>query len=381
MQRGARDHRAGQRHRVHDSHRGEGAGAAHLRNDVAHEGFRLLRGVFVGDGPARAARDETQRRLRVQIVHLHHHSINVVAQRVARRLPGVAEFQHLLRARRQPEMRIHRQAGIADEGEQLSMRVESEVTALAQRVAEDGEFARGCYAGIELAHRAGGGVARIGEGRFAALLTLSVDAVELGAGEVHLAANLDDAAQVGNRAQPQRHGGDGADIPRDVLALHPVAAGGGGDQRAVHVGERHREAVNLQFADIGHIRLRLQPALHPAVKIEELLVPEGVAQREHRRAVAHGTELLRRRRSHPLRGRRRRHQLRMRRLQRLQLAQQRIVLRIRYLRRVQHVIPVIMPFDFGPQVLGAGGGSGIGIEEVDFVGHQCDPRMSEVTSR
>ncbi len=55
--------------------------------NIADGGFRLLRRIFIGDGPARAARDEAQAALLLQRVHLHHHAVDIIAQGVARLFP------------------------------------------------------------------------------------------------------------------------------------------------------------------------------------------------------------------------------------------------------------------------------------------------------
>ena len=59
---------------------GQGAGTADLDVDPLQDGRCLLRRELVGDGPARAARDEAQTLLPVQAIDLVDHPVDVIAQ-------------------------------------------------------------------------------------------------------------------------------------------------------------------------------------------------------------------------------------------------------------------------------------------------------------
>ena len=78
-------------------------------------------------------------------------------------------------------------------------------------------------------HRARRGVARIGEDRLPGLLALAVDARERRPRQEDLAAHFDPRP---GRREAQRQRADGADVGGDVLALDAVAAGHAADQRA-----------------------------------------------------------------------------------------------------------------------------------------------------
>ena len=69
-----------------------------------------------------------------------------------------------------------------------------------------------------------------------------VERLEVGLGQVHLAAHLHGASRADEYVG---HVGDGADVVGDVLAHAAVAPGGGLDELAVAVGDRQREAVDL----------------------------------------------------------------------------------------------------------------------------------------
>src|SRR5437879_440612 len=64
--------------------------------------------------------------------------------------------------------------------------------------------------GIEVAHRAGGGVARVGEYRFLRILALAVRAFERRARQVHFAAHLNPAPR--SATQTERNGANGPDV-------------------------------------------------------------------------------------------------------------------------------------------------------------------------
>ena len=105
---------------------------------------------------------------------------------------------------------------------------------------------------------AGGGVARVGEQRFAGFLALLVDPRERRPRQEHLAADLD----ASRRAPPQRQRNrpDGPDVGGDVLAANAVAAGRAAHQAAVLVGQRDAQAVDLQLGDVCQ---RCRPSAGP----------------------------------------------------------------------------------------------------------------------
>ena len=138
---------------------------------------------------------------------------------------------------------------------------------LAQTIGKEAQRALGGDAGVELAQRAGGGVARVHKG-LAALLTLAlVQALEGVAPHIDLAAHLQHRRRAA--IQPQRDLADGADVLRDVLAGLAVAARGGLHQHALLIAQVHGQAVELQLGRVFDLCIRqVQPKLapHPGVK-------------------------------------------------------------------------------------------------------------------
>ena len=83
----------------------------------------------------------------------------------------------------------------------------------------------------------------------------------------------------------------------DVLALGTVAARRAGDELAVLVAQRHRQAIDLRLGRKHDLLAfgQAQEAADAADKIDHVLFGEGVVEREHRHRVPHLGEARRRR--------------------------------------------------------------------------------------
>ena len=117
---------------------------------------------------------------------------------------------------------------------------------VAHPVEPGGERPRGRHPRVELAQRAGGGVARVGEGGLAGRHALLVQLREGGQRQVDLAPHLDrrgkGAASASMASGTVR---DGAQVGGHVLADLAVAPRGPDRQPAVLVAQRHGQAVDL----------------------------------------------------------------------------------------------------------------------------------------
>ena len=122
--------------------------------------------------------------------------------------------------------------------------------------------------GIELAERAGGGVAGVGHEGLALDLTAGIDLLEHAAGHVDLAPD-DKTGQL----LRQRHGdgADGAEVLRHVLAHLAVAPGRAPDEHAVTVLQGHGQAVHLGLNAVYRAVQR-----HFLQKAADLIVVEHV---------------------------------------------------------------------------------------------------------
>src|SRR5205807_1285654 len=150
-------------------------------------------------------------------------------------------------------VRLDRESPGGELGQQVVLGRDRELLAGGFDVeAEDPQAAAARDFGIELAQRAGGGVAGIGEGRLPRALALLVELGEAGLGEVHLAAYFHELGPgLALAVQPQRHVEHGAQVGGDVLAFDAVAAGRARDAHAVLVGETHRRAVDLHLQGVA----------------------------------------------------------------------------------------------------------------------------------
>ena len=151
------------------------------------------------------------------------------------------------------------------------------------------------------------------------------------------------------------HDADGANVGGDVLADAAVAAGGGLDEAAALVGERHGEAVDLQLGDERGAGIA-EPRCDAAAPRHQLRLVEGVVEALHRHPVRHLGE---RRRGSPagtLRGRVRRDEVGVLLLQGAQLADQRVELGVGDGRLVEIEVAMLMLADLGPEPVDAGDG-------------------------
>ena len=243
---------------------------------------------------------------------------------------------------------------------------------VAQAVGVKAQGALRGNARVQLAHRASGGVARVGEGLgcfFAsghARALAFVERLEVIAPHVHLAAHFQHGR--GAAQQAQRDLADGADVLRDVFARGAVAARGRLHQHAVFVAQADGQAVELGLGHVGHGRQvvgQFQLAAHAGVK-RGRAGGAGVsfgANAEHGHAVRHGRKAFQHCAAHALGGRIGRAQFGVGRLQRFKRAKQAVVLGVGNLRRIQRVV---LPGG-AVELLAQGGGLGSG--RVGRLGH------------
>ncbi len=313
---------------------------------------------------------------------------------------------------------------------------------LAQAVGEKAQPPLGRQRGIELAHRAGGGVARVDEGLGGlvagghALAHDLVQALEIVAAHIDLAAHFEQRRHAGSGFaagppqgetsplggqrstrsgkrggdQTQRDLADGADVVRDVFAGFAVAARGGLHQHAAFVAQAHGQAVELGF---GHVvdgragqhglrgRAQRLAAVALVVELEQgapLLAGQIVAHAlieggralgrgvgfgadaEHGHGVAHRCQRVEHGTAHALGGRVGRAQRGVFGLDGLQLAKQAVVLGVGQFGRVERVVLVGGAVQPGPQL-------GRSSAYVCFVIHSCSrtlggrwrPKQSEIS--
>jgi hypothetical protein len=154
---------------------------------------------------------------------------------------------------------------------------------------------------IEVAHGAGGRVARVGEGRFARVFALAVHPLERRARQVDLAAHLEAAGR--HVAERQRDRANRAHVGGDVFPAHAVAPRRAADEPAVLVRQGDAETVDLQLGDVRHRLVSARALAHALVEGPQLGLGVRVVEAEHRARVLDGGEALGDAPAHALRGR------------------------------------------------------------------------------
>ncbi len=292
------DHDTAHRHRLQHGIGGDRAGAADIGADFQQLGDRPLGGEFMGDGPARAAADLAQALLPVEPVDLVDHAVDVVGQAGAVGAQGVTEIAQLGGAVAHLGARIDLEAPGAELFEKFPMGSADRLADFALGVAEQRQGPGGGDGGIELAQRAGRRVARIGEqGLLAGLGALLVQTEEIGARHINLAAHLQHRRR--RALQGLRQILQGLEIGGDVLALDAVAARGALDETAILVAQADRQPVDLRLGDeFDHLLGgQAEKAADLGLEINDILVAEGIVERQHRPRMAHLAETLGRRRA------------------------------------------------------------------------------------
>ena len=125
-----------------------------------------------------------------EAVHLHDRAVRVVAEAVPLGLELLAVAPDVVEGRARLAARIGREPALPERRQHLRVGLERERVGVAQLVDEDPEVPPRGHPGILLAHRAGRGVARIGEGRLALGLQLAIEPLEGGVAHVDLAPDL-----------------------------------------------------------------------------------------------------------------------------------------------------------------------------------------------
>ena len=370
MQGRVRHRRAADEHRLELGHRRELAGAADLDVDVVEPRRLLLRRVLLRHGPARLARLEAEPLLQLARVDLVDDAVDLVGQLLAQRRDprvkgnkaGSAIDARVIRTRRQ----AHRVEGV----EQLGLRRwHGPALHVAEAVGEEAERPLRRVLRVELAHDAGRGIARIDEDLLvlrAALDELSLPLVqrrEVVEPHEDLAAHLEHLR--GHALQQPGHVLDRAHGMRHVLAGFAIAARRRLHELARFVAQVDREAVELHLGVVGDRRIvvaEAEGAAHARVELPRAAggrVGLGL-DRQHRHRVHDRHQPFEHGADDALGRRIGRHQLGVRGLERLQLLEQRVVLGVGNLGRVEHVVGTGMTEQDFAQLGGAGLGAAAG---------------------
>ena len=190
VQRGVLHHDAADGHRFELGDRRQKAGAADLDFDVPDDGRRLLGREFVRDRPARIARHEAEPLLPVEAVDFVDDAVDVVVEAGAPRLDLAVEFQQRIERAAHFGQRIGLKAAMLEPFDHAGLRLCRHFAHLAPGISEEAERPRRRDRRVELAQRAGRGVARIDIELLAGFRLLAVEFEERRLGHVDFAAHL-----------------------------------------------------------------------------------------------------------------------------------------------------------------------------------------------
>ena len=296
VQRRVRNHDATDRDRLQPRHRRQRPGAADLDVDAVEDRRRLLGREFMRDRPARAARDEAEAILPVEPVDLVDHAVDVIAERGALLADLAVEFEDVVDILAEPGPRIDDEAGLVHPLQHAVLGVRRTLAHLAPGIGKEFQRPRRGDRNVLLAQRTRRRIARIGEHRVVGFGLLLVQLEKILLEHVDFAAHFAGRRNIA-ALQRVRNILDGADIGGDVLAGKTVAAGGRADQFAVFVAQRQRQAVDLRLGDQRRnmIGIELEEAPDAVDELGDVLIAEGVAERQHGNGVLHFCEPARRR--------------------------------------------------------------------------------------
>ena len=208
------------------------------------------------------------------------------------------------------------------------------------------QYAAGRNAGILLAERPGGGIARVGKQFSAHFMLRSIKCGKILFSHVNFAANFEDGGHCA--AQHLRNIGNMRDIGGNILTHLAITPRRRAHQHAVLITQRARQPVDLvlrRHRYRGIIRQRQKPP-HPRDELRHVFIGKSIVEAHHARLVAHLAE----RRcgnfvaDHPA-GRIRPDQLRIGRLQFIIPPHQSVIVGIGNLRRIVGVIELVVPRD------------------------------------
>jgi hypothetical protein len=330
VERRAADRDPGDVHRLEHGDRGQLSGAPDLDGDIHDLRDLDPRRELERHRPARRARAHAQQILPVATVDLHDRAVDLVVQPVALLEQLRVVFEHRIEPVAEADVLLDAETPAAQRIEHLPLGLERQAIVRGDVVGEEIEPARGGDLRIELTHGAGRRVARVRE-RFLVLLDQPlVQRLELGDEHQCLAPHrerLRTETRGAVAGEAQRQGADRPQVLGDVLADLAVAASRSAHEHAFLVHQLDREPVEL---GLGHVRdaLDLERLAHPAVELAHLVGLHERVEGEHRPDVGDFLERGAQLAAHPLGRRVGGAQIRKLLLERLELPEQPVVLRV-----------------------------------------------------
>ena len=332
VQRGIRNGRPRQAHRLDDRLRREHARAPDLHDDVAHAALLFFRRVLIRHRPAREFRRAAEIPPLRKVVDLDDRAVDVKRERLAvvtdpvdARAAGIECLAAPVRHDRETQRR--------QIVECLRMGGKRAVAVILEVEDDDVELARRRDLRILLAHGARRSVARVCQQRLLKQLALGVELRKHVVRHIDLAAHDEPCGRIFKR---QRQVSQRAQIFRHILAGDTVAARGAAHEHTVFILERHGQAVDLRL-DRVIMRLR-ERGVHARAERAQLVEREHVLQALERHLMVYLREGVERVAADVLRRRIGRGIFRVRRLELLQSAQERVIFKVTDLGRVLYIV-------------------------------------------
>ncbi len=331
-------------HRVQDRHRGEGPQTADLNVNAPDSARRPPGREFPGQGPSRIPLPHPEPLLTLQAIDLDHHPVDLIRKRVPFRGQMFITLENLPDPFTAPLLvGVDFQPPGPEMLQGLPVLLQIEARGFRDFIHKDVQRPFGGYLGIELADRAGCGVAGVGKQRLAGLLSLRVQGVEFIKAHEDFSAHHQPGGRVGlfRIQQGQGHLADGFDIGQDIFPCRPIASGGSGDQSGFLINQLHCQTVVFRFADIDQgVAAEFSPA--GGIKIMHLLLVVHSLETEHRTGVPDQPQFFPGRASHLLGRRGRTDQFGKALFQPLKLLEQTVVFSVRNQGIVQDIVAVVV---------------------------------------
>jgi hypothetical protein len=356
VQRRARHGHAADDHRPQEGEGGEDPGAPHRDVDLVDACDLLARRELEGERSPGMVRRHAHARARRQIVDLDDDAVDLVVEVVALGHERVMVLEDLLERRHGANPGGDLEAPLLQRLDPLRVGGDRRAVRHDDVVGEQVQVAAGRHGRVQLADRPGRRVARRGVGLLSALHEPSVEALEIRDVHHDLAAQRE---QRGRRpyvgTQAERHGLDGPHVLRHALADEPVSTRDGPREHSVLVDELDGGAIELRLDDVGRLDPLTERLAHPLVEPPNVRLALCGIEREHRRDVLDGLELLLRLDPHPLGGRVRGEQPGVTLLQLGEARPEPVELGVGDRRPRLHVVEVRVPVDLLPEPRGLAG--------------------------
>ena len=341
---GPADGSARQGHGLKTAGGGKHAGAAHVHLDIQQGGLFLLRGVLESLGPPGELGGAAQLFPLGEVIDLDNSPVDGEVELTPLVPDLLDEGEDLLHIPGGAVQGRHGKAQLPKPLQGLVVAGEGMALHLLDVEDKDAQFPLGGDLRVLLAQGARRSVAGVFKRLLLQQLLPGAEALEALVGHVHLAPDLQ---KWDGLPQDLGHGADSADVLRHILAGDAVPPGGAPDKQAVPVLQGHGEPVELGLRHILHVPHGLP---HPAVKIPQFLLGEGIVEALQGHLVDHLGKGVVHRPANFLRGGIRRDQFGILPLQGLQLAVELVILKVADLRVVLRIIFPAVVADLLPQL-------------------------------